>query len=103
MTEEEGANGTLAIDTESMDICNSGGCVSKVPLKPIGIPIPISEEVSKSFQAIEAWLPVQIVVFGFDYSPGNAAEMEPQALAILEHLAEKQSKGDRHLVPGSGS
>lgn len=61
-------------------------------LKPIGIPIPISEEVSKSFQAIDSLAPGSVVVFGFDYSPGSAAEMEPQAMAILEHLAEKQVK-----------
>lgn len=61
-------------------------------LKPIGIPIQISDEVRTSFNAIDSLAPGSIVVFGFDYAPGSAAEMEPQALAILEHLAEKQVK-----------
>ncbi len=59
-------------------------------LKPIGIPIQISDGVRNVFDAIDSLTPGSIVVFGFDYSPGNAAEMEPQALAILEHLADKQ-------------
>ena len=61
-------------------------------LRPIGIPIPISSDIRKSFEAVDSLAPGSVVVFGFDYSPGSAAEMEPQAMAILEHLAEKQVK-----------
>lgn len=61
-------------------------------LKPIGIPIKISGETETSFKVVDALTPGSVVVFGFDYSPGNAAEMEPQAVAVLRHLLAKDVK-----------
>ena len=61
-------------------------------LKPIGIPIKISGETETSFKVVDALTPGSVVVFGFDYSPGNAAEMEPQAIAVLRHLLAKDVK-----------
>lgn len=55
-------------------------------LKPIGIPIEISDETMVAYDAVDSLKPGSVVVFGFDYSSGNAAEMEPQALAVLRHL-----------------
>ena len=61
-------------------------------LKPIGIPIKISEGTQSAYDVIDSLEPGSKVVFGFDYSPGNAAEMEPQAIAILKHLLSKDVK-----------
>ncbi len=61
-------------------------------LKPIGIPIRISNETENSYKVIDSLAPGSVVVFGFDYTPGNAAEMEPQALAVLKHLLTKDVK-----------
>ncbi|HHY17375.1 MAG TPA: hypothetical protein GX524_04805, partial [Firmicutes bacterium] len=61
-------------------------------LKPIGIPIKISNETQTSYDVIDTLKPGSVVVFGFDYTPGNAAEMEPQALAVLKHLLAKDVK-----------
>ncbi len=61
-------------------------------IKPIGIPIKISRDTQNSYNVIDALEPGSSVVFGFDYSPGSAAEMEPQAFAVLKHLLEKDVK-----------
>ncbi len=61
-------------------------------IKPIGIPIEISPETRQAYDAVDSVAQGSVVVFGFDYSPGNAAEMEPQALAVLRHLLKKDVK-----------
>ncbi len=61
-------------------------------LKPIGIPIEISAETRTAYDVIDALKPGSVVAFGFDYSLGNAAEMEPQALAVLTHLLQRDVK-----------
>jgi len=61
-------------------------------IKPIGIKLDISDETRRCYEAIESLEPGSVVVFGFDYSAGNKAEMEPQALAVLRHLLRRNVK-----------
>jgi len=61
-------------------------------IRPIGIPIEVSAETQTAFKVIDSLESGSTVVFGFDYSPGNAAEMEPQAVAVLKHLLTKNVK-----------
>lgn len=90
--EETDHGTTTAIDTKNMDVCTSVSGTSRPSLKPIGIPIKISEGTQSAYDVIDSLTPGSKVVFGFDYSPGNAAEMEPQAIAILKHLLTKDVK-----------
>lgn len=61
-------------------------------LKPIGIKLEISDETRVCYDAIDSLKPGSVVVFGFDYTPGNAPEMEPQAFAVLRHLLRRDAK-----------
>ncbi len=61
-------------------------------LKPIGLPLPITERTRHSFEVIDALQPGDLVFFGIDYSPTQEAEMWPQTLAIGHHLAQRGVK-----------
>ncbi|MDP2872560.1 MAG: hypothetical protein Q8P31_08500 [Bacillota bacterium] len=61
-------------------------------LRPIGLPLPITDRARNSFAAIDALRPGDLVFFGIDYSPTQEAEMWPQTLAIGHHLAQRGVK-----------
>jgi len=58
-------------------------------LRPIGLPLPISDRARDAYAAIEALQPGDLVFFGIDYSPTQEAEMWPQTLAVGHHLARR--------------
>lgn len=61
-------------------------------LKPIGLPLPITDRARSSFAAIDELQPGDLVFFGIDYSPTQEAEMWPQTLALGHHLAMKGTR-----------
>jgi hypothetical protein len=61
-------------------------------LNPIGLPLPITDRVRNSYEAIDSLQPGDLVFYGIDYSPTQEAEMWPQTLAIGHHLAQKGVK-----------
>ncbi len=64
-----------------------------IPLmKPIGLPFAITEQTQKTYNVIESLKPGAMVVVGFDYSPGSASELDPQAIAMVDHLFQKGAK-----------
>jgi hypothetical protein len=65
-------------------------------LKPLGLPLPISAQVKASYNAIEANIkPNDLVFIGVDFGPTQEAELWPQLLAVGRHVA---SKGARILL-----
>ena len=65
-----------------------------IPLiNPIGIPLQVNPSTSSIFDIIEALNPAEdVVLLAFDYSPGSAADMHPQAEAIVGHLTKRGIK-----------
>jgi hypothetical protein len=61
-------------------------------LRPIGLPLPITDRARNSYAAINALQPGDLVFFGIDYSPTQEAEMWPQTLAVGHHLAQRGVK-----------
>jgi len=65
-------------------------------LWPMGLPLPISEQVKASYNAIETNIkPNDLVFFGIDFEPTQEAELWPQVLAVGRHVA---SKGARMVL-----
>lgn len=55
-------------------------------LNPIGLPLKITRETQSAFDAIDRLPAGSLVMFATSINPGVMAEMEPQALAIIQHL-----------------
>ena len=64
-----------------------------VPLfKPLGLPMSVSPEVKAYAETIEALPAGSVVWIGADYSPGSAAENDPQLAATFKHAMKKDMK-----------
>lgn len=64
-----------------------------VPLvKPLGLPIPVSAETRGAFDYISSLKPNAKVLMSIDFGPSVAAELQPEARAIMRHLAERGIK-----------
>ena len=61
-------------------------------LKPLNLPIAVSNEVRQAYEVLESVPNGATVLIGFDYEPGSVSEMNPQAVAILGILARKNVK-----------
>ena len=62
-------------------------------IKPLGLPIPISEQTKKSYEAIEQNIkPGDLVFLGVDLNPGQEAELYPQLVVVGRHLADKGAR-----------
>ncbi len=58
-------------------------------MKPIGLPFSVTEETRKAFKAVDQLKAGDVVVFGFDYDAGGAAEVHPQSEVFFDHLMRK--------------
>lgn len=56
---------------------------------PIGLPVPVAKETHDFFDAIDALPSESYVVFGYDYGPASAPELQPMAEAGLFHARER--------------
>ena len=64
-----------------------------IPLvKPIGLPLGITEEVQRAYDTIEALEEGSFVILSPDYSAGASPELWPQTLAYTEHLMRKNAR-----------
>ena len=65
-----------------------------IPLiNPIGIPLQVNNSTRGVYDIIETLNPAKdVVLLAFDYSPGSAADMHPQAEAIVNHLTKRGIK-----------
>ena len=64
-----------------------------VPLiKPMGLPIPIGQEVKDAYSAVDSLKEGQIVILSPSYSPGADSECLPQHMAMAKHLMSKKVK-----------
>lgn len=64
-----------------------------IPLfKPLGLPMSISPEVRDFATTIDSLPPGSVVWIGADYSPGSAAENNPQLAAAFRHCMMKGAK-----------
>lgn len=61
-------------------------------IKPIGLPISISAHTKRSFSVIDKVKPGDRVIFDVTYSVSGAADVQPQAVAVLKHLFEKGAR-----------
>lgn len=67
--------------------------VLAVPLlKPIGLPINITNETKVAFDTIQAIPSGKAVLFTSTIGPSNAAEIHPQGIAVMSHLISKKVK-----------
>lgn len=69
------------------------GFVLLVPLvKPMGLPISVSEYTENVYNEIEKLSPGDRVFLDFNYTPGSIAELQAQADSITKHLLRKGVK-----------
>ena len=62
---------------------------------PLGLPVPISENVRRWYQTIEDLPPGSVVMIDFGYSGGGEPELGPMAVAVYRHLF---TKGDIKVI-----
>lgn len=60
--------------------------------KPFGLPVSVGETTQNLFDYVDNLEPGSVVVLSVDYSPGAAAQIHPQTLAITKHLLSKDIK-----------
>lgn len=65
-----------------------------VPLiNPIGIPLIVNDSTRSIYDIVESLNPAEdVVLLAFDYSPGSAADLHPQAEAVVNHLTKRGIK-----------
>lgn len=56
---------------------------------PLGLPIPINDITTFSYETLEALNSGDLIAISFDYAGGSAAELYPQNLVILKHALAK--------------
>ena len=61
-------------------------------LWPMGLPIPVTKDVRRVYDTIQALPDSARVLFEFSAAGGSLPELEPQGIALLYHLAEKHAK-----------
>jgi hypothetical protein len=67
---------------------------------PLGLPVPISANVEKWYETIDALPPGSVVMIDFGYSGGGEPELGPMAVAVYHHLFKK---GDIKVIAMSTS
>jgi len=59
-------------------------------LSPLGIPLSVSSMTRAMYERIEALDPAtDVVLLSFGYSPAAAADIHPQAVAVVDHLTKR--------------
>ena len=61
-------------------------------LKGIGLPVRVSDEVKRLYDAIEELPPGSKVLISLDYDPATFPEVYPMNLAVVRHLFKKDVK-----------
>lgn len=61
-------------------------------LKPLGMPIPISSIVQKSYNTVNSLKPGDVVVYSFEFGAGDYPEGEGAGVALKRHLFSKNVK-----------
>jgi len=61
-------------------------------LRPIGMPIFVTDEVKSVYDRIEEIPPGSVILVAMDYDPAALAELYPMALAILRHAYSRNIK-----------
>jgi hypothetical protein len=57
---------------------------------PLGLPVPITANVRKWYQTIDALQPGSVVMIDFGYSGGGEPELGPMAVVVYKHLFSKE-------------
>lgn len=57
---------------------------------PLGLPVPITANVRKWYQTIDALQPGSVVMIDFGYSGGGEPELGPMAVVVYKHLFQKE-------------
>lgn len=60
--------------------------------QPFGLPVSIGDTSQDLFDYVDSLEPGSVVVLSLDYSPGAAAQIHPQTVAITKHLLSKDIK-----------
>jgi hypothetical protein len=55
-------------------------------LRPIGLPMVVSDTVTRLYDKVALLKPGDIVVFSYDYSASSSGDISPQVEAILKHI-----------------
>ena len=61
-------------------------------VKPIGMPISVSEWTEAFYAEVEKLQPGDVVVLGVDYTPSGGPDVHPQVVALFDHLMKKDAK-----------
>jgi len=61
-------------------------------ITPVGLPIPITDQTRKTYEAVERLPPGSVVVCSMDTSGAAWGENGPQAVVVLKHLFQKPLK-----------
>lgn len=61
-------------------------------ISPLGIPVPVTSAVQKTYDFIQGLPDGGKVLIGFDYEPGDEIELSPQAVALFHMFAAKKMK-----------
>lgn len=61
-------------------------------VKPLGLPVNVSGETKAAYDVIESLAPGSTVLIATSIFPSTQAEIEPQTIAMLNHLIKKQAK-----------
>lgn len=61
-------------------------------LKPLSLPLDVSEPVKKLYDKVESLPPGSKILVSFDYRPSSYPECHPMALAFIEHCFRKDIK-----------
>jgi len=67
---------------------------------PLGLPVPISANIERWYDTIDALPPGSVVMIDFGYSGGGEPELGPMAVAVYHHLFKK---GDIKIIAMSTS
>jgi len=57
---------------------------------PLGLPVPITANIRKWYQTIDALQPGSVVMIDFGYSGGGEPELGPMAVVVYKHLFQKE-------------
>ncbi|MFZ1948108.1 MAG: hypothetical protein WAW06_11230 [bacterium] len=69
------------------------GLAVAIPLLlPIGIPVQVSEETMRFYREMEALKPGDVILLSFDYEGDVMAEVDPMAIAAMNHAFSKDLK-----------
>lgn len=62
-------------------------------IKPLGIPLSVNDSTKSIYEIVENLNPAtDVVLLSFDYGPSSAADLHPQAVAVVEHLTKRGIK-----------